>query len=89
MRIYRERPKLTQGSSDLPGDAGRLRIAKKGLFPLARCFARMAHATRVPAALDPYFLPALVAIMEKFLPGLPMSLPSRKAPTLGYNFGPR
>jgi hypothetical protein len=48
-------------------------------FPFARCLARMAPATRLPAALDPYFLPALFAILEKFLPGLPMSLPERAA----------
>jgi hypothetical protein len=59
----------------------------------ARCLARIAPATRLPAAFDPYFFPAFVAIFEKFLPSLPMCGPndwsSRQnsvPPGLGWTF---
>ena len=77
MRFLERELELTQGSSQ-PA-VWRPVSQKRSYFPFARCFARMAPATRLPAALDPYFLPALVAILEKFLPGLPMSLPARAA----------
>src|SRR5258706_14095286 len=46
---------------------------------LPRNFANTAPATRFPAAAEPYSFAALLAILEKFLPGLPMSLPAEAA----------
>ena len=54
----------------------RLHLATNYFF-LARSFARVAPATRLPASLEPYFFAALDSILLKFLPGLPMSLPAR------------
>jgi hypothetical protein len=45
----------------------------------ARNFASTAPATRFPAADEPYFFPADAAILEKFLPFLPKSLPAAPA----------
>ena len=49
---------------------------KEAIFP-SRAAPKMAPATRLPEAFDSYFLPALVAILEKFLPGLLMAIPAR------------
>src|SRR5258706_16196563 len=54
---------------------------------LPRNFANTAPPTRFPAAAEPYSLAALEAILEKFLPGLPMSLPAEAA-FAEYDFVP-
>ena len=53
------------------------RSRENSYFFFARNLPKTAPATRLPAAFDPYFLPALASIFEKFFPRFPRSFPAR------------